>query len=76
MIRAVAISADNRWLVTGIADNTAWLWDLRATDPAANPVVLRGHGGTVDAMAISPDNREISKSDAFRGSGSDGKGFG
>ena len=56
-ITTVAISPDNRWLVTGSADNTARLWDLSAKDPAANPVVLRGHEGAVNAVAISPDNR-------------------
>ena len=42
-VNAVAISPDNHWLVTGSDDKTARLWDLRAKDPAANPVVLRGH---------------------------------
>ena len=53
----MAISPDNRWLVTGSDDETARLWDLSAKDPAANPVVLRGHEGEVSAVAISPDNR-------------------
>jgi WD40 repeat protein len=55
-VLAVAISRDNRWLVTGSEDNTAGLWDLSAKDPAANPVILRGHDGPVRAVAISPDN--------------------
>jgi len=55
----VAISPDNHWLVTGSWDNTARLWDLSAKDPAANPVVLRGHEGLVYAVAISPDNRWV-----------------
>src|SRR5271165_6319507 len=42
-ITRVAISSDDRWLVTGSEDKTARLWDLSAKDPAANPVVLRGH---------------------------------
>jgi WD40 repeat protein len=58
-VDAVAISLDNRWLVTGSWDNTAWLWDLSAKDPAANPVVLRGHEGWVTAVAISPDNHWV-----------------
>jgi WD40 repeat protein len=70
-VRAVAISPDNRWVVTGSYDNTARLWDLNALphwagppllsakDPAANPVVLRGHGRQVTAVAISPDNRWV-----------------
>jgi WD40 repeat protein len=53
----VAISADNRWLVTGSWDKTARSWDLSAKDPAANPVILRGHEGPVYAVAISMDNR-------------------
>jgi WD40 repeat protein len=53
----VAISPDNRWLVTGSEDKTARLWDLSSKDPAASPVVLRGHEGEVYAVAISPDNR-------------------
>jgi len=56
-ITAVAISPDNRWVVTGSRENTARLWDLSAEDPAANPVVLRGHDNAVRAVAISPDNR-------------------
>ena len=44
-ITTVAISPDNRWVVTGSEDKTARLWDLSAKDPAANPVVLRGHEG-------------------------------
>jgi WD40 repeat protein len=55
-VNAVAISPDNRWLVTGSWE-AARLWDLSAKDPAANPVVLRGHYGPVSAVAISPDNR-------------------
>jgi WD40 repeat protein len=55
----VAISPDNRWVVTGSDDKTARLWDLSAKDPAANPVVLRGHDGPVNAVAISADNRWV-----------------
>ena len=56
-ITAVAISPDNRWLVTGSSDKTARLWDLTAKDPAAAPIVLRGHERSINAVAISPDNR-------------------
>src|SRR5215831_15684658 len=56
-ICAVAISTDNRRLVTGSNDNTARLWDLSAKDPAANSVILRGHDGPVCTVAISADNR-------------------
>ena len=55
----MAISPDNRWIVTGGYDLTARLWDLSAKDPGANPVVLRGHEGPIFAVAISPDNRWV-----------------
>jgi WD40 repeat protein len=50
------ISPDNHWLVTGSGDKTVRLWDLSAKDPAANPVVLRGHESEVSEVAISADN--------------------
>jgi WD40 repeat protein len=46
-IMTVAISPDNRWVVTESDDKTARLWDLSAKDPGANPVVLRGHRGLI-----------------------------
>jgi WD40 repeat protein len=59
VVNAVAISADSRWVVTGSADRTVRLWDLRAKDLAANPVVLRGHEWYVKAVAISADSRWV-----------------
>jgi WD40 repeat protein len=58
---AVCISPDSRWLVTGSSwdHTTARLWDLSAKDPAASPVVLRGHQGAVGAVCISPDNHGL-----------------
>jgi WD40 repeat protein len=67
-VNAVAIS--DRWVVTAgceaevgertiTVDRTARLWDLSAKDPAANPVVLRGHEDAVVAVAISPDNHWV-----------------
>src|SRR5262249_22003812 len=41
------------------ADNTARLWDLKAADPAAQPVVLKGHQHGLYAVAFSPDNRWV-----------------
>jgi hypothetical protein len=53
---SVGISPNIHWLVTGNFDGTARLWDLTAKDPAASPIVLRGHEGAVIAVGISPDN--------------------
>jgi WD40 repeat protein len=61
----MAISSDNHWLVTGGSDSVARLWDLTAKDPAANPVVLRGHGGSVDAVEISPDGHWLVTTGSF-----------
>ena len=52
-------SGSNSFSATGSVDKTARLWDLGAKDPAASPVVLRGHDGSVSEVAISPDNRWI-----------------
>jgi len=35
----------------------ARLWDLTAKDPSAKPIVLSGHEGYINSVAISPDNR-------------------
>ena len=49
----------SRWVVTGSYDKTVRLWDLRAKDPAVNPILLRGHDDSVFAVAISPDKRWV-----------------
>ena len=38
-------------------DRTARLWDLNAARPETSARVLRGHGGMVRALSISPDGR-------------------
>jgi protease II len=59
-ITTLAISPDNRWVVTASSDDkTARLWDLRTKDPVTNPVILRGHESVVSAVAISPDSRWV-----------------
>ena len=56
-VLSAALSPGGRFVVTASVDNMARIWDLSAKDPAANPVVLRGHESGVNAVAISPDNR-------------------
>jgi WD40 repeat protein len=55
-VTAVAISPDNRWVVTSSSDNTTRIWDLRAKDPSTNPLVLSSDENPVWHMTISPDN--------------------
>jgi WD40 repeat protein len=52
--RLVAISPNDRWVVTASLDDTTRLWDLNAKDPTVNPVVLQDHIATVDAVASEP----------------------
>ena len=56
-VRAVAFSADGRWLATGGEDAVARLWDLTAADPFDPTVRHRGEGSRLEAMAISADLR-------------------
>lgn len=53
-IKSVAISPDSRWVATGSSDHTVNLWDLRSREPAT-PIVLRGHEGSVVALAFTRD---------------------
>lgn len=52
-ITVLALSLDNKWLVTGSDDTTARFWDL--TDPVKKPVILKGHSNPINVVAISPD---------------------
>jgi WD40 repeat protein len=58
-VRSLDFSADGRWLVSGGDDGRTRLYDLKATDPAAKPVVITGHAKdqSVREVAISPNGR-------------------
>jgi WD40 repeat protein len=56
-IASLAFSPDSRWLSTASADGSARVWDLRAANPAEQPLILHGHDGALTAAAISPDSR-------------------
>ena len=54
LIKALSISPDGRFLVSGSSDNTIKVWDV-----AQRRVVhsLEGHSGQVLAVAVTPDSR-------------------
>jgi WD40 repeat protein len=50
-VERVGVAAGSRWLLGG-GEEATWLWDLKADDPSAKSVELRGLAGP-----ISPDGR-------------------
>ena len=56
-IRAVAISADDRWLITSSNDWTARIWRLTEQTSSGQPTPLYGHRREISVVAISPDSR-------------------
>jgi hypothetical protein len=55
-VQVVAISPDDRWLVTGSFDQTVRLWDLTQIDSGLSTRVLTGHRGPIRSACISPDS--------------------
>ena len=47
------------WLLRLVCDTAALLWDMRASDPAVQPVVLKGHPGPIDTVAVTSDSRWV-----------------
>ena len=61
-VREVVTSPNGRWLAavyagTGEQPDSARLWDLQEGVKKPKSLDLRGHGGRIQAVAISPDNR-------------------
>jgi WD40 repeat protein len=48
---------------TGKRDTVARVWNLKADDPTSNPLVLDGHSGPIESIAISDDNRYAATAD-------------
>jgi WD40 repeat protein len=70
LITALAVSPDGRRVVIGTGsqllrerDYSVRLWDLTAADPAAPPLILRGHTTDVSTLAISGDSRWLATGD-------------
>ncbi|CAG0931852.1 putative serine/threonine-protein kinase PkwA [Thermoflexales bacterium] len=54
IVRFAAFNATAEWAATGTADGQIFLWDLTTRDPAANPIQLEQHNGSVRALQFSP----------------------
>jgi hypothetical protein len=55
-VRAVAITPDNKQVVSASSDNTLKLWDVATGEELAT---LTGHSDSVNAVAITPDNKQV-----------------
>jgi WD40 repeat protein len=55
-IYSVAISPNNRFVVTGSFDKTARIWDA---NNGSFLYELEGHNGSISSVAISPNNRFV-----------------
>ncbi len=54
-ITRIRPSASGRWLATACDDGIVLLWDLRGKAPSRTPIELGGHEGSVNDLAITPD---------------------
>jgi WD40 repeat protein/serine/threonine protein kinase len=53
-ITDLAVSSDDRWVLTASADNHVRLWDRRAPSPRSEPVAELAHDGKVRAVVFGP----------------------
>lgn len=58
-IRAMAISEDSRWLVSGSDDATARIYNLKGAFPGSEQAVLKGHELGIGTIVIAGNNRWI-----------------
>lgn len=52
-----ALDPKAHWLATSDCRGTVFLWDLHASDPSRDPIVLPGQRGARSVLAISPDGQ-------------------
>ncbi len=52
---SIALDPAGRWMATGDADGTIWLWDLSARDRAGGALRREGPGGPIDYLKITPN---------------------
>ena len=55
-VRSVAITSDNKYIVSGGMDKTVRIWNLQDKTQEA---VLQGHTDSVKSVAITSDNKYI-----------------
>jgi hypothetical protein len=55
-VRAMALSQDGKTLATGGRDGNVRIWNVSTEQ---EPVLTKGHGGTVTALAFSPDGKIV-----------------
>ena len=55
-VTSVAISSDNKYIVSGSRDNTIKIWNLESGQEIKT---LAGHNGSVRSVAISSDSKYI-----------------
>jgi WD40 repeat protein len=57
---APVFSHDSRWLATGgLRDGSVRLWDVKASDPTAKPLVLHGHRSVIRSLDFSVDGPRL-----------------
>ena len=56
LISSVAITSDNKYIVSGGRDKTVRIWNLKDKTQEA---VLQGHTASVNSVAITSDNKYI-----------------
>jgi tricorn protease-like protein len=55
-VGSLAFSSDGQWLVSGSTDWAVRLWNVGT---GQNTLTLKGHRGTIDSVAFSPDGRRL-----------------
>ena len=55
-VTSVAISPDNRWMITASSDQTARIWDWASGETL---LTLTGHASGIWSVAVSPDGRRV-----------------
>jgi WD40 repeat protein len=55
-VTAVAVAADNSFIVTGSDDETVRIWDFKS---GIETVTLKGHNNPIRSIVVAPDGRRL-----------------